>query len=132
MLDVVVDLAEPLEGVADGNVALAERDVLGRVVLHPHVLLGSLEGEPQQVGAVVEVPTCHAEVVEIVVGSEVHQETFSGITHSSNMHLATNIYDVAFCRLDRIYAVGSGARYEERWRSSAASTPAWKSVARLI
>ena len=49
---------------------------------------------------------------------------FSGITHLSNMHLATNIYDVAFCRLDRIYAVGSGVRYEQRWRSSAASAPA--------
>src|ERR687898_3007730 len=56
--------------------------------------------------------------------SEVHQGKFSGITHLSNTHLATNIYDVAFCRLDRIYAVGSGVRYEERWRSSAASAPA--------
>ena len=56
--------------------------------------------------------------------SEVHQGKFSGITYLSNTHLATNIYDVAFCRLDRTYAVGPGVRYEERWRSSAASAPA--------
>ena len=35
--------------------------------------------------------------------SEVHQGKFSGITHLSNTHLATNIYDVAFCRLERTY-----------------------------
>src|SRR5215212_11039813 len=56
--------------------------------------------------------------------SEVLQGKFSDITQMSDTHLATDIYDAAFCLLDRTYALGSGVRYEERWRSRAASAPA--------